>query len=252
MNDKRRDIIKEYIENKGEVRVKELEDMFPGTSGMTIRRDLTYLENEGYIVRTRGGAKSIKHLSKAMEDVYSLRAVTNIDAKETIARKAVRFVEEGRSIFIDSGTTTMCLAKILPDKDLFILTDGPNISLELIKKPKPTVMLVGGQLSRNTISTSGSNSQYFIDNVNIDIAFMAASGFSLKSGFTSGDFNECKLKEAVIKKAGKVILLMDKSKIDRNMTFTFASLKDIDILICDSVLPQDIMKAAKKSGVAVY
>jgi DeoR/GlpR family transcriptional regulator of sugar metabolism len=91
----------------------------------------------------------------------------------------------------------------------------------------------------------------FIKNINIDVAFMATSGFSLESGFTSGDFNECTLKRAIIKKARKVILLMDTGKVNKNMTFTFALLKDIDVLVCDGELPQDIEKEAKKCGVEI-
>lgn len=251
MVSKRREIIREYIDNNGEVTVRDLEKIFPGTSNMTIRRDLAYLEDMGYIVRTRGGAKSIKCLSRAMEDIYSLRAMVNTEAKEIIAKKAVEFVEEGRSIFIDSGTTMMCFARMLPDKNLSILTCGPNIALEVMKRNNPSITLIGGQINRNTISASGSNSLYFIKNVNIDIAFMATSGFSLESGFTSGDFNECMLKRAVIKKARKVILLMDSGKINKNMTFTFGALKDIDILICERDIPQDIVKAAQNEGVEI-
>nr|PZN06626.1 MAG: hypothetical protein DIU64_13645 [Caldicoprobacter oshimai] len=91
----------------------------------------------------------------------------------------------------------------------------------------------------------------FIRDINVDIAFMAASGFSLEYGFTCGDYDECELKRAIIRKARKVILLMDVSKIDKNMPFTFASLKEIDVLICDKPLPDDIMEAAKRYGVEV-
>lgn len=248
----RRSIIKEYIYKAGEVKVKDLEQMFPDVSNMTLRRDLSDLENKGYIIRTRGGAKSVHLLPSITEEVYSLRATVNLEGKEKIAKKAVEFIEPGRSIYIDSGTTMMCLARILPDENLSILTSGPNVSLEILKKSKPMVTMIGGQLSRNTISASGVGSLDFIKNVNIDTAFLATSGFSLSSGFTSGNFNEAQLKEAVIKKARKVILLMDYTKIDKNLTFTFAQLKDIDVLICDSALPQDIVKAAARNKVVLY
>jgi DeoR/GlpR family transcriptional regulator of sugar metabolism len=245
----RKDQIKEYIISKGDVQLKELEEKFPDVSSMTLRRDLTFLESQGSIIRTRGGAKSLNFISGPKEDIYSHRATENIDAKMQIAKKAVALIETGRSIYIDSGTTTMCLARLLSDENLSIITSGPNIALEIIKNNNPSITLIGGQLSRNNLSTSGVNSTDFIRNINIDIAFVAASGFSLKSGFTAGDFNECELKRAVIKKAGKVILLMDSSKIDKNLPFTFASLKDIDLLICEKPLPEGIAKAAEKYGV---
>jgi len=252
LNIARREKLREYIQDKGEVTFKELEDIFSDVSSMTVRRDLAYLESKGYIIRTRGGARSAGSVTGLKEDVYSLRAMKNIEGKMKIAKKALNFVETGRSIYIDSGTTTMCLAKLLPDENFSILTSGPNISMEVIKNKNTSVNLVGGQLSRDNLSTSGISSLNFIKNINIDIAFMATSGFSLKSGFTSGDFNECELKKAIIKKARKVIMLMDTTKIDKNMPFTFAWLRDIDILICDANVPEDLIKAAQKNNVEIY
>lgn len=251
MHNERRQIINKCIQKKGEVKIKELEEMFPDVSSMTLRRDLNHLEEEGYIVRTWGGAKSIKHLSEHREENYSSRETENINAKVKIAKKAVKLIDTGRSIFLDSGTTVMCLAEIIPDKSYSIITSGPNIGMEIIKKHNPSITLIGGQLSRNNISISGPNSLDFIKGINVDIAFLAASGFSLESGFTCGDFNECELKKHIINKARKVIMLMDLSKIDKNLPFTFATLKDIDVLITENQPAEEIIKVAEENGVKI-
>lgn len=251
MSDVRREILKQYINEKGDIEFKELEQLFPNISSMTIRRDLASLEEEGAIHRTWGGAKAVNRSIINGENIFSLRATENIHLKSVIAQKTLEFVETGRSIFIDSGTTTMCLAKILPNQNFSILTTAPNIAMEIIKNTNTSVTLVGGQLSRSNLTTSGANSINFIKNINIDIAFMAASGFSEKIGFTVGNFDECELKKAIIKKAGKVILMIDESKMDRNMPYTFATLKDIDMLVCN-VKPMDsVLKLAEKHGVKV-
>ncbi len=252
MNIDRRDAINAYIQNRGEITLKELEELFPDVSSMTLRRDLAYLEQKDEIIRVRGGAKSIRSLSNIKEEIYSLRETENKDAKMKIAKKALQFIETGRSVFLDSGTTTMCLARSLPDENLFILTSGPNIGLEMIKKNKPSVTLIGGQLNRDNISVSGLQSLNFLNAINVDIAFIAASGFSIDSGFTSGNFDECELKRFIMKKARKRIMLMDTTKIDKNMPFTFGTLEDIDILICDKKLPEDILEAAKEHNVEIY
>lgn len=248
----RREAIKEYIQDKGDVQLRELEGMFPDISSMTLRRDMAFLEEKGIIIRTRGGAISMSRVSGLGEDVYSLRAKENIDAKMKVAKKAVELIETGRSIFIDSGTTMMCLAKVMPDENLSILTSGPNIAMEIIKNSKPSITIIGGQLSRNNLSISGLYAQEFLKNINIDIAFMATSGFSLENGFTSGNFGEAELKKIIIQKARKTVLLMASDKIGKIMPFTFASLKDIDVLICDSELPENVSKAAKANQVEVY
>lgn len=252
MDIKRRDEIQATIRDNGGILLKELEKIYPDVSGMTLRRDLDYLEKKGFVIRVRGGAKSMNGISGTLEDQFGLRMAEHNDAKIAVARKAIGLLEKDRAIFIDSGTTMMCLARLMPDESFSILTSGPNIGLEIIKKNNPTVTLIGGQLSRTNLTTSGVNSLDFVKSINIDIAFLAASGFSLKSGFTIGNYSECELKKLIIKRARKVILLMDASKIDKSMPFTFAALKDIDMLVSDKTLPEQVSKTADKYGVMIY
>jgi len=247
----RREVINLYIQSKGEVRISELETLLPDVSLMTLRRDLESLEKRGEIVRTRGGAKSIAHLSMLKEAAYTQRVGENTEAKMVIAEKAARLLSPGRSLFIDSGTTAMCLAQKIPDDNYFILTSGPNIALELLKNHNNRVSLTGGQLNRDTISLSGYNAVEYIKTLNIDIAFMAASAFSLTSGFTCGDYSEAEIKRLIIRKASTAVMLMDSSKIDRGMPYTFAKLADLSILISDQPLPAAYLKAAQKARVTV-
>ena len=251
MNIKRRDAIKDLLNTKGEVMLKELESMFPDCSSMTLRRDLKYLEDNGFVKRTRGGAVALSRLSMSAEDVYSFRALDNINAKKAIAKKASQYIEHGRSLFLDSGTTMMQFAKEVPDDYITILTSGPNIALELIKKAKPSITVIGGQLNRNTISLSGASANTFLSSVNIDIAFMASSGFSLQNGFTSGTYSECELKKEVLARAAKVIILMDSSKVGKSLPYTFCILDDVDILISDNDLQYDIIRAAAEKSVTI-
>ncbi len=251
MNTQRRDAIMDLLNTKGEVYLKDLEELFPDCSSMTLRRDLKYFEENGYVKRTRGGAVALSMLSMTAEDVYSRRALENTAAKSLIARKALSYIEGGRSFYLDSGTTLMLFAKEIPDDYFSILTSGPNIALELIKKSKPNVMMIGGQLNRNTISVSGANATSFLSGVNIDTAFMAASGFSLQNGFTSGTYSECELKQEVLKRASSVIMLMDSTKIGKSLPYTFGSLRDIDVLVADDNMPEDLKTAAAENGVTV-
>ena len=245
----RRDVIKKLLDDRGEITLNELAEIFPDCSTMTLRRDIKYLEDNGLVKRTRGGAVALSQLSIAAEDVYSRRAVENTEDKTVIARKAAALLESGRSLYLDSGTTLMRFAKLIPDDYIAILTSGPNIALELIKKNRPNVMLLGGQLNRNTISVSGADANRFLSEVNIDIAFMASSGFSLQHGFTSGTQSECELKRAVLGMASRAIMLMDSSKVGKNLPYTFGTLEGIDVLVSDDKLPAEIVQAAKAAGV---
>ena len=251
MNTERREQIKDILRKRGEIKLKELEEMFSQCSSMTLRRDLKYLEDNGFIKRTRGGAVAMNRLSIAAENIYAQRVFEHVAQKYAIAKKAFPFIERGRSIYIDAGTTTTLFAREMEDEYLSVMTSGLNIAEELIKKQKPTVTLVGGQFNRNTLSASGISSAQFIREVNIDIAFMATSGFSMENGFTSGIYTESELKKEVIHRARKTIMLMDSSKIDKIMTFTFAYLDDIDILSSDDDLDPEIKKEAERRGIQV-
>ncbi len=251
MSNDRRKSIDEYIQAKGEVRLAELEERYPNVSSMTLRRDLEYLERMGKIIRIRGGAKSIAHLSMVKEAAYTQRMHENTEAKFTIAAKAVSLIQPDRSLYIDSGTTCMCLAQRMSNMNLYVLTPAPNIALELIRHPEIKVSLTGGQLNRETLTLSGFNATEFVKNLNIDQAFVAASAFSADSGFSCGDFYEAELKRLIIKKAREVIMMVDSSKINTNMPYTFARLQNVNTLICDEALPAAVAKLAQQSGVTI-
>lgn len=251
MYNKRQQYIIELIDKKGEVQLHELKDIFPDVSMMTLRRDLISFEKNRLVIRTYGGAVSVKKVPNVSgeENPYNLRESENVEAKIEISKKALEFVERGRSIYFDAGSTIMYLAEKLPDDNYSIVTSGINVGLELMKKAKPSVIILGGLVNRNTFSVSGFNTINFLEFINIDLAFMSASAFSIEKGFTISNIYECELKRKIIENAKKIIVLMDSSKINKNLPFTFAKLEDIDIWICEKKLPSDIMATAKKNNV---
>ncbi len=258
MSSERRESILAIIEDAGEASLAELCSRFSGVSEITIRRDLIQLEQEGHILRTRGGAVSLKRLGSAIphpgsgeENEYYLRAHQNQEEKIALAKKALSFVEKGRSIYFDAGSTIMALAHLLPDEAMTIITGGTNVAQELVTKPKITVMMPGGTVNHNTLSVSGSTSISFIQNINIEYAFMSASAFSLDAGFSVSNIYEAELKRAVITKAKKVVMLLDSSKFDKSLLFTMADLADVDYLVCDRLPSPEIRKAAKAAGVQI-
>lgn len=247
----RRNSINQYIQSRGEVQLAELEERYPDVSSMTLRRDLEYLEQQGQIVRIRGGAKSLAHLSMVKEAAYGQRQILHTAGKMIIADKAVSLVEAGCSIYIDSGTTCSLFAQRLPDLNLFVLTPAPNIALDLVKNQSIKINLTGGQLNRETLTLTGYNAIEYIKGLNIEIAFMVTSAFSLSSGFSCGDHFEAELKRTIIRKAQKVIMLMDVSKIGNSLPYTFARLNNINILITDEAVPEEIERAASQNNVTL-
>ena len=251
MNSSRRNIIRELLSEKPFISLRELEVKFPEVSSMTLRRDIEYFEKQGEAIKVRGGARSMKFITTSMEDSFHQRLNENMTAKEKIARRAIELIETGRSLFLDSGTTVLTLASLLPDERHTIITTGPNIALELIKKNRPIVNLVGGMVNRGNLSISGNQALRFLDDINIDIAFIVPSGLSLKDGFTSGNYSECELKQMVVNKARRVVILLDTAKLDRSLPFTFCALDKVHTIVADDYLPDDLTQAAEAAGIEI-
>ena len=162
MSSLRRNKIRELLQAKPFISLHDLEAMFPDVSSMTLRRDIEYFEKQGEAIKVRGGARSMKFITTSMEDAFSLRLHENAGAKEKIARRALTLLETGRSIFLDSGTTMLRLAEMIPDERITVTTTGLNVAIELMKKDLPIVNIVGGMINRDNITVSGYQSIAFI------------------------------------------------------------------------------------------
>ncbi len=237
----RRQLIAELIESKPFISLRELEEKFPDVTSMTLRRDIEFFEKQGALIKVRGGARSMKFITATTDDGYAARDKENSISKMSIAAKAVSLVEPGRSYFIDSGTTAMRLAEIFPDEHLTVATPGLNIAMELSKKSLPIVVLCGGIINRESISVTGQLAVDFLADVPIDVAFLTPSGYSHTGGFTCGNFAESELKSFVVKKARTVVMLMDASKIDKSLPYTFCGLQDVDVLVTDRKVPVSML-----------
>ncbi len=249
MIQERQNRILSYIMEKGDVSLNELFDLYPDVSSMTIRRDLDLLEKNAHIQRYRGGARPLSSQAMIKEPAYIQRAAERAQSKQIIADKATLIANEARSIYIDSGTTCVQLASNLPDNNIFVLTPAPYVAIALANNHNVRVNLTGGQLNRDTFALSGNNAKSYTKTINIDIAFIGASACSLKNGFTCGDYQEAELKKLIIRKAQKVVCLMDVSKLNYSMPYTFATAKNIDVLITDKPLPESYYRMMKKAKV---
>jgi DeoR family transcriptional regulator of aga operon len=248
MNTLRQARIKEYIEHKSVASIKELHALFPEVSLMTIHRDLDVLERSGAVIKIRGGAKAVRH---AADLGFDIRLEENIDGKLTIAQKALPLIQPYSSIFLDSGTTSLMLARNLPDISLNIVTTGPNIAIDLCHLSNPAVTMCCGTLNRKNQALSGINTLQMLEKINIDTAFIGVSGCSAESGFTCGTEADMLVKQLVIQKARTSVILCDHTKFSRLMPYTFASFSDAKYMVCDGPVPENLAQAAGKSGLTI-
>ena len=232
--------IAEILDKRGKMTLEQLEEVFPNVSQMTLRRDLFQLEEDGRIIRIRGGAMSVKEVQKVSGEAYTKKTALNTDAKIVIAQKAAALIDEGACVFLDGGTTAMYLAKEMPDLKCNVFTNGIAVAMELAQKKNVAITVVGGQLMKDNLSTSSPAARAYFDATNFEIAIVSATAFTPEHGFSCNLQIESDLLKDVFKKARQVYMMLDSSKIGKINPYTFAHIEDIDVLITDDRLPKEI------------
>ena len=246
MNRIRQERIKAYVESKNVATIKELQALLPEVSLMTIHRDLDVLENQGVLVKFRGGAKSVRHPGDVE---FHVRMRENNQGKLAMAQKALTLLQPHSSIFLDASTTNLFLAQNLPDINLNIITTGPSIALELCRLHNPVVTLCCGTINRKNLAISGQNTLEMLESINIDSAFIGVSGCSMDAGFTCGMEGDMLVKRLAIRKARTSVLMCGKEKLKCLMPYTFAKMEDVDYIVSDEPMPETFAQAAKEKGV---
>lgn len=231
-----------YIEEKNVVTIKELMEVFPDVSLMTIHRDLDALQKSGTIIKFRGGAKSVRHTG---DPEFNVRMRENNAGKSLIARKALELIQPHASVFLDASTTNLALARILPDINLNIFTTGPSIALELCRLHNPVVTMCCGTINRKNLAVSGQNTLEMLEGINIDLAFIGVSGCSVDAGFTCGREGDMLVKRLVIGKARTSVAMCGQEKFNCLMPYTYAKMGDFDYLITDGAVPESFAEAAR-------
>ncbi len=243
--------IAELLDKRGKLTLEQLDDYFPRVSQMTLRRDLLLLEQEGRIIRVRGGAMSVKEVQKVSGEPYTKKTALHTDEKIKIAQKAARLIDENTSLFIDGGTTAMYLAKEIPDINVHIFTNGLAVAIELAQKKNVNLTILGGQVMKDNLSTASPVAQVYFENTNFELAIISASAFTPQNGFSCGSQVEADLLKTTRRKAKALYMMLDSSKIGKIMPYTFARLEDIDVLITDDNFPADLKDMFTQKNIVV-
>lgn len=246
LQEERREMILNELKKKRSVRINELCKQF-GVTRETVRRDLNELEQQGLVKKVHGGAVLNKTI---VEPPYQDRSVSNVMEKEAIARKAAEFVEDGDSLFIDLGTTTLMLAKQLRDKkNLTVITNALPIAMEMVEHEHTHVILSGGSLRKGELALSGSVAQKTIEGFYVDKAFIGVGGIDEYSGFTDYHVEEADIRHMMLQRAKETYALVDYSKFHVTAFAKWGDLSDVTTLITDHQAPQQILKKMEEKGV---
>lgn len=243
--------IADLLDKRGKLTLEQLESFFPNVSQMTLRRDLFQLEQDGKIIRVRGGAMSVKEVQKVSGEPYTKKTAIHTDEKIEIAQKAAALIDEGCSLFIDGGTTAMYLAKEIPDMNINVFTNGLAVAIELAQKKNLNVVMLGGQVMKDNLSTASPVAKTYFADTNFELAIISTSAFTPENGFSCGSQVEADLLRLVRTKAKSLYMMLGSSKIGKIMPYTFAHIQDIDVLITDENFPLELKAQFTQKDIVV-
>jgi DeoR/GlpR family transcriptional regulator of sugar metabolism len=220
-----------------------------GVSEATVRRDLDSLDAQGKVVRVHGGA--MRAAFPRIEPGFSQKASLHAAEKAAIAARAAMLINDGETIYLDGGSTVLGLVRHLAGKKgLTIVTNSLTAAFELMDSPHRLIM-VGGECRPISRALVGPLTAPVIGMLHIDKAFMGTIGLTIEEGSSTTDPNEAFTKEQAMKRAKKVIVLADSSKIGVPAFARNGSIADIDILVTDHQLSKRLRKALEDCGIDV-
>lgn len=246
--ERRQEIVRILAEHP-RVTVTELSRKFT-VSEVTIRKDLTFLEEQGSIQRMHGGAIGT---GQQQDDLgFDRRAQIQQAEKERIALAASQLVSNGDSIALDASTTSLYLARRLREhRELTVVTNGIRNAIELANRRGTTVLVPGGTFRLDTYSLVGNWGEAVLRQINIQRAFVGAKGFTLEEGLTDANADEVKLKQAIVGTAKDVIALIDHTKWGQVAFATFCQLPKLKLIITDAKAPAEMVEQVRRKGIEV-
>lgn len=238
----RQQIILSILEKDGSVSVDDLARQF-SVSGMTIRRDLKYLEAKNRIERFHGGAVLRD------EVLYQEKEIQNIEAKKFIAKKALELLDDVKVIFLDAGTTNRELAFLLKDRETLSVVTTDLMIAGVLQSGTARLFFCGGEIQKSTGSALGSYTVNQLKDYSFDIAFLGASSINNKLELSTPTMEKVALKKTILEQAKKAVLLADASKFEKQAMMTICGIQEFDVLITDKTFSEKEKKELEKKGV---
>jgi DeoR family transcriptional regulator, fructose operon transcriptional repressor len=243
----RRERIQEYLALHKIARTVDLCNILDASEA-TVRRDLEWLEQDGILERTHGGA--ILSQRMIFEPEYRQRAQHHPEEKRGIGAVAASLIEEGDIVFINSGTTTtQVIHQIRSDAEITIFTNNLNAALEM-GEPGFHHYLVGGEYQSRSKSLAGRFAIENLKQVYANKAIIGVDGISLKHGCTVPTNAEAEIVRQMIERTmGQIIVIADYSKWGVVSNFQVATIDEIDIFVTDESLDKSAFESLETHSV---
>ncbi|NLX06220.1 MAG: DeoR/GlpR transcriptional regulator [Phycisphaerae bacterium] len=227
------DRILSKVYERGHVTVKDMAGEL-AVSEATVRRDLRSLADTNRIELVYGGAT----LPRNVDYSFGSKSVRNVEAKRVIGSLAIKLINDGDQIFVDSGTTCFELAPLLKRKrGLSVIVNSVRLVGELNGTPGLSIITLGGQYRSDRMDTIGPLATSTLDQLRGYKAFLGADGLSMEFGVTAADIESAHLYRMAVRNARESILLVDHAKFLSPSLFKIVEWDAISRVITDSEPP---------------
>ena len=238
MGKKRRQEILQRVQQLGYVSARELAEQYHVDTS-TVRRDLDALARLGLVVRNHGGAS----LPSPTVTAGEVDTATRLPQKQAIAQAVARIIGDGRSLLMDSGSTTLEVAKALRDhRGLTVVTNDLRVAAEMATHEDLRLIVIGGEVLPDVYTLMSERAVELISEYHVDYAVLGADAIDPR-GITNISSFEAPLKRAMIRAGSQVLVVADSAKFGQSALVRVAGLDDVGLIVTDEGLPQEATEA---------
>ncbi|CAN94164.1 Transcriptional regulator, DeoR family [Sorangium cellulosum So ce56] len=243
----RRQHILAVLERDGKVVAAELSRAF-GVSEDTIRRDLREMANEGLLQRVHGGGLPVSRVNPS----FPARERQRPKAKEELARAAATLIKRGQVVFIDSGTTNVAVARLLPrDLEATVVTNSPPVAIALSEHPRVEVVLLGGRMRKDPLAAADGVTIAGVRQIRADLCYLGVCTIDPTFGVTTLDLDESYVKRAMVEASAEVVALVTADKLGTVSPYVVAPLSELTWLFTERGVSQEALAPYRAAGVTV-
>lgn len=240
----------DILNEKKTISVNKLSEMLY-CSGATTRRDLVRMEQKGLVTRTFG-AVMLNANSSNRETSFELREKNSISEKRSLCQKAVDYIKNNSTIFMDSSTTLLHIVPFLKNfTNLTIITNGLVIANEIIYQTKHSVIVIGGMVQPNTNSILGSMALTDLQRFHADLTLISCGGIDSNFGLTESTIDSAEIKKYMVNNADMAICLFDSTKAQTRKSFKTCEIEDLDLLITSKDTDKEFLSLFKDKNIKI-
>lgn len=231
--------IMEKLQNNKVVLVAELSKEMD-VSEETIRKDLEKLEKQEQVCRVHGGAYLKEGYGN--ETSVNVRAKLYQEEKIALGRQCMKTIEKNETIILDCSTTARYIAMAILEAGMkvTVITNSLATAYELSKSPQIKLLMLGGELDRNTGSFNGSLVLEALERYHADKVFLSSAGISLEAGITDYRQEEADVRRKMIRQADQCYFVADRTKISRHAAFIVGGLESVQELIVEQPISDPV------------